>query len=120
VKKATFTPSNSIVFVSDNLRSPAPDHLYGELISPGESCVSVGCYPEVDGPTDFVLGKSEEVAPNEDPAFDGLLDTPTKSLIIATVLDDIVLEDKVADLNTRVRIWVDHPRWPQNVIVGWG
>jgi len=115
-----FSPSNSIVFISDNLQSPAPEHRYGELISRGEFCVSVGCYPEIDGPTEFVLGKAADVVVDAQPSFDGTIETPTRSLIIATVLDEVLLAGKVIDPKTRIRVWVDHPRWPQRVVVGWG
>lgn len=120
MKETRAAPMNSMVFVSDNVASPSPEHVYGALISPGPFCVSVGCYPDVDGETEFILGPSSEVEREDMPRFDGVLETPTRHLIIATVLNDVLLQDEVIDLKTRVRIWSDHPRWPKQIVVAWG
>jgi hypothetical protein len=113
-------PINSIVFVSDNLHTRPPVHTDSDLIHANGESVSVGCYPEIDGNTEFTLGKSKEVTPKFAPAFDGMIETPNRKLMITTVLDEILLETDVSDLNTRVRVWLNHPKWPDKVVVGWG
>lgn len=113
-------PINSIVFVSDNLNTRPPLHTDSDLIHFNGESVSVGCYPEIDGDTEFTLGPAKEVVPNFELAFDGMIETPSRKLMITTVLDEILLETDVADLNTRVRVWLNHPKWPNKVVVGWG
>lgn len=120
MKSTKFSPINSLVFVWDNLGSEPPEPVWGNLICYNATCVSIGCYPEVDGDTEFFLGKAEEISSEFSVVFDGLIKTPNKSLMISTVDEKILLEDRVSDLETRVRVWVSHPRWPEKVVVGWG
>ena len=120
MKTLEFSPINSIVFVSDNLHTRPPVHQDSGLIHFNNESVSVGCYPEVSGSTIFTLGPAREVAPDFELAFDGMIETPSKKLIITTVLDEILLEADVTDLTTRVRVWLNHPKWPDKVVVGWG
>lgn len=120
MNSTSFAPVNSIVFISDNLKSKPPEHVDGSLVSYNEFCVSVGTYPEVDGETEFSLGRADEVGDALQLVFDGIIETPSRMLIISTVWDEVLLEDSVADVETRTRVWVDHPGWPQKLVVGWG
>ena len=120
MNSTNFAPINSIVFISDNLKSKPPEHVYGSLVSFNEFCVSVGTYPEVDGETKFGLGRANEVEDKLQLVFDGMIETPNRNLMISTVLDEVLLETGVEDTRTRTRVWVDHPRWPKNLVVGWG
>lgn len=120
MKKTSFAPINSIVFISDNLKSKPPEHVVGSLISYNESCVSVGTYPEQDGETEFSLGKADEFGDALQLVFDGIIETPSRRLMIWTVWDEILLEAAVPDVETRTRVWVEHPFWPQKLVVGWG
>jgi hypothetical protein len=90
------------------------------LILSTPSCISVNCYPEQDGPTEVVLGKTQEVDPGDNPVFDGDLETPHRTVTVSTVEGNAILESKVPETRTHVRIWVSHPRWPDKVIVGLG
>lgn len=120
MNKIKFGPLNSIVFISDNLKSKPPEHIYGSLVSYNEFCVSIGCYPEIDDNTEFSLGMADEVKGESQLVFDGTIETPNRKLMISTVLDEVLLETDVADVTTRTRVWVDHPRWPKKIMVGWG
>src|SRR5262249_10605559 len=67
----TIRPVNSLIFVSDPAGGAVPDWIRGALILSTPSCISVGCYPEQDGPTQVVLGKRQDVDPGDPPAFEG-------------------------------------------------
>jgi hypothetical protein len=71
-----------------------------------------------DGETLVTLGPASEVDPGEAPAFDAMLDTPNRAVVVSTVERQTVLETRVPNARTRVRIWVDHPSEPDKVIVG--
>jgi hypothetical protein len=114
------SPINSIVFISDNLRSKPPEHVYGALVSYNETCVSVGCYPSDDGETEFFLGRADQLAAEGEIVFDGTIVTPTGSLMISTVDGEVLLEQEVPSARTRVRVWANHLKWPDQVLVGWG
>ncbi|MBO6899770.1 MAG: hypothetical protein JJ864_00355 [Rhizobiaceae bacterium] len=120
MNSTNFAPVNSIVFISDNLTSKPPEHIDGSLVSFNKFCVSVGTYPEVDGETKFSLGRADEVEDALQLVFDGMIETPGRKLIISTVWDEVLLKTGVEDTETRTRVWVDHPRWPKNLVVGWG
>lgn len=111
-------PPNSLLFVSDPNGGKAPYPVRGALILSTDSCISVGCYPEPDGPTEVVLGKMSEVDPGTDPAFEGMLETPGRAIVISTVTAETVMKTIVPGQRTRVRIWVNHPRWPDKIIIG--
>lgn len=84
------------------------------------SCISVGCFPEIDGETEITLGPASEVGLNRLSDFTGNLETPDRAVIVSTVEGDTLLDAKVPTSSTRVRIWLSHPRWPDKVIVGLG
>lgn len=111
-------PVNSLIFVSDREGGDVPLWVEGKLILSTNSCISVRCYPEQDGPTKVTLGAAREVASVAPPDFDGTLKTPTQYVVVRTVTHETILEMSVAELNTRVRIWLSHPRWPDKVVIG--
>src|SRR5262245_57467372 len=114
------SPPNSLLFVSDADGGEAPYPVRDALIISTPSCISVGCCSEQDGPTEVILGRAVEVDPGVEPAFDGDLETPHRAVIVSTVERNTIPESKVTVTRTRVRIWVNHPRWPDKVIVGLG
>ena len=113
-----FSPPNSLLFISDPNGGKAPTPVRGPLILSTPSCISVGCYPEQDGPTEVILGKAQEVDPGGNPAFHGDLETPNRAVVVSTAERETVLEAKGPETRTHVRIWINHPRWPDKVIVG--
>jgi hypothetical protein len=113
-------PVNSLVFISDPAGGVVPEWVRDALILSTPSCISVGCCPEQDGPTEVILGKMQEVDPGFQSAFDGDLETPHRTVTVSTVERNTILQSKVTATRTRVRIWVSHPRWPDKVIVGLG
>lgn len=117
---AKIRPENSLLFVSDVDGGNPPEPVRGPMILSSPSCVSFRCYPEIDGPTEIVLGTGQEVDPGRPAAFDGNLETPSHIVVISTVGMETVLEMNVSDSRTRLRIWLSHPQWPEQVIVGLG
>lgn len=81
-------------------------------------CIGVCCFPEIDGPTEIVIGAGVEVDPGGTPAFDGMLDTFNRKVVVTTVDEETVLSADVRNLRTRVRVWLSHPKWPEKVTIG--
>jgi hypothetical protein len=71
-----------------------------------------------DGETEVTLGSAGEVDPGELPAFDAMLETPNHAVVVSTVEDETVLSARVPGSETRVRIWVNHPTEPDNIVIG--
>lgn len=116
-----YAPPNSIVFVSDVDGEP-PEHWDNELIHHSSSCVSVGCYPEIDGETELTLAPATEPVsgPEFELVFDGMIATPGRQVIISDIDAKRLLSTSVSGLETRIRVWVNDPKLPDKVVVGWG
>jgi len=113
-------PVNSLIFISDKAGGNVPLWEENKQILATNSCVSVACYPEQDGPTEVILGTADEVDPGYQPSFDGLVATPSGVLSVQGVIHDTILAITVDSRATRVRIWPNHPRWADRIIVGIG
>jgi len=113
-------PPNSVVLVADPSDGEIPDTMGGSLIAATNSCVAVGCRSEADGETEFTLGRTDEVDPGSRPAFEGNLKTPNRKIAVRSVLSKTILEAPVPQQHTTIRVWVNDPKEPDNVIVGIG
>lgn len=118
-------PQNSVVFVTDVRGGMPPQYEDGKLINHNEFCVGIVCYPEIDGETEIVLAGAFENGFSEmitglELAYDGNIATPSKVLLISTVMDEPVLQEAVPETVTRLRVWISHPKWPEKVVIGWG
>jgi hypothetical protein len=119
----TLAPPNSLVFIEDAKGGmvPDPDSITPEAgIIATDTCIAVCCLCSDDGPTKITMGPVQEVDPGEHPAFDGILATPTRTVAVTTVEADGVLVANVPALRTRIRIWTNRPKEPDNVVVGFG
>ena len=114
------SPPNSLVFISDPNGGDAPVPTRGAMILSSPSCISVGCFPEIDGETEIILGPASEVGLNRLSDFVGTLETPNRIVAVSTVEGATLLDVRVPASTTRVRIWLSDPRWPDKVIIGLG
>jgi hypothetical protein len=120
VRSASVHPINSVLFISDTDCGTVPIMPNRDATAwSTESCVSFRCYPEQDGPTEINLGPVRDVDPGGVPVFNGEIETPTGKLLVWTVDDETVLEAAAPGPRTRLRIWMDDLRWPEQVIVGY-
>jgi hypothetical protein len=117
-KSAKIAPPYSLVLVGDPSGREIPDIVPGSVIASTSSCIAVGCLSEVDGETDFTLGATRDVNPGIDPAFEGELKTPNRTIAIRSVLGQTILEAPVPQEQTTVRVWVNDPKEPDRVTVG--
>jgi hypothetical protein len=106
------------VFIHGGRDGVARLPIWGTRILATNSCVSVACYPEIDGPTDILCGDANEVGLDRPPDFEGILRTPDRRIVVTTVDDQLVLDVPVLAKLTVLKIWRSHPRWPEIVTVG--
>jgi hypothetical protein len=90
------------------------------FIEDTSSCVSVACLHEIDGEAELSLEAAGRAPANLDLAFDGMIETPTRKLMISAASGEPLLVTKVPSQSTRIRVWRNHPDWPDKVVVGWG
>jgi hypothetical protein len=83
-------------------------------------CISIPCIYWNEGDTNFVVGAASEISPSTEPNFDGMLNTPYRKLVFFDAEVENFATMPVPTVKTRIRVWIDHPRQPQNVVVAWG
>ena len=120
ISSVKIAPPNSLLFISDPNGGVAPFPVKGAQVLATNSCVSIACYPSIDGETAVTLGPSQDVNPGSSPVFDGNLETPNRSIVVSTVEREVVLKEDVPEMTTRVRAWVNKPLMPDQVVIGYG
>ena len=117
-QSTSIAPPNSLLCVSDPKGGIVPDFIPDKLILSTPSFITVGCLPFMDGETTVIIGSAHDVDPGKQPMFDGFLDTSNRSVVVSTVEQEEILREHVSTTRTRVRIWPNDPRWPDEVIIG--
>lgn len=115
----TLAPPNSVLFIADASKGEVPEFIPDLLVLSTDSMISMGCLPDVDGETTVTLGNGADVIRPAELVFDGMLKTPTRRVVVATVEDDMVLAAVVPNVETRIRIWTNRTREPDEVVIGW-
>ena len=109
---------NSLLFIRDAQIKDLPEIDGNGAVWSTLSCVAVCCQPDCDGPTEIIIGNSSELRLGDKPLFDRRLQTPSRRLIVETVLAEKVCEQRVPDVTTRLRIWTNGQRAADKITVG--
>jgi hypothetical protein len=118
VASARVRALNSLLYIRDIATAELPDVDGDAAVWATPSCVAVSCLPDCDGETEILLGPSREVGLRGKPLFDDQLKTPSKSVVVETVLQEIVLRLDVPHRETRLRIWTSGHQAADKVIFG--
>ncbi len=110
-------PPNSVILIEDPSGGEIPASMNQSVIAATDSCIAVGCLAEDDGETEIILGLSGEVSDGDQPAFDGLVKTPSRKVAVRTVHGVTVLETAVPKSEARVQVWVNDTREPDRITV---
>lgn len=117
---ACIAPPYSLVLVMDSSGGVVPSTLSGSVVASTDSCVAVGCRSDVDGVTEFTLGEALDFDPKGQHIFRGRLKTPSRKVVLRTVIGQTILEAPVAQQETTVQVWVNDPNEPNQVFIGIG
>jgi hypothetical protein len=82
-------------------------------------CINIPAIYWNDGDTNVTFGSSAEIFETREPDFDGILNTPNKELILFDANEPQYAIASVPSATTRIRIWMDHPSAPENVVIAW-
>jgi hypothetical protein len=117
-ERIRIAPPNSQFYLEDSKGGESPQIDESPInIWSTPSCILVGCLCFSDGETDLIVSDSGEDAPSVTPAFEGILDTPSRIFQVSTSERTMLLRCKVSDHFSRVRIWTDHPFEPEHILV---
>jgi hypothetical protein len=100
------------MLIEDSSGGDEPTTMDESPIVSTDSCTAVGCKCDADGETEFRLGARAEVDPGSLLIFQGLIKTPSREVVIRSVLGDVVLQTPVSQLETTISIWTNHPTEP--------
>lgn len=114
----TIAPPNALVFLHGETSVAFPLPIWGAQILATNSCVSMRCKADVDGPTEIVLGGLAEVGLVRRADYEGLIRVRGGRVLITTVVDDVLLHMAFDGDVAMVRIWRSHPLWPDSVTIG--
>jgi hypothetical protein len=110
---------NSLLFVGDSSKKELPTIDGNGSVWSTASCVAVSCLPDCDGPTEIIIGALSEVqSRGEKLVFDGEVETPSRAIVVETVLAKKILQRNVLNTRTHIRIWTNGLRDTDKVIVG--
>jgi len=70
-----------------------------------------------DGGTEFTLGRLSELDRPKKPAYEGTLNTPSRQLVIRSVLGVELLGLTVEGDVTRVKIWANDTSEPDRIVI---
>ena len=119
LKAKSLAPSNSIIFVSDVEGWVSPEPVGDAPVQATDTCLFIMCYPEVDGPTKIILAELGELRPTTRPDFTCAIATPRRTVVVSLVEGDVVLKTAVSSTTTTIHVWRSHPKWPEEVVIGW-
>lgn len=121
VKKAAVLLDYCSFYIAgmDEVRVPLDHDLRGVVAS--DDCINVSALPWNEGETTITLGRFEELPPQAaSPGFDGVLNTPEYRVELFDANMPEILSMEVPGTRTRVRIWMNRPLCPDEVIVALG
>lgn len=113
-------PINSLVYIHDATQFDVPELRSDTSVTSTAKCVLLLTYPEVDGPTDVTFDRLPGAGPSLTLQHDALLETPSRTVVMSTVDEQILFSLPVPDAVTRVRIWLNRPFNPDAVVIGLG
>ena len=120
VKKITITPEYLSFYVAGRRNVTIPLHMDRPGIFSSPDCIKVPALYWNDGDTSVTFGPILEITETRDPDFDGILNTPNNELILFDAIEPEFASAKVPSTKTRIRVWIDHPIEPENVVIAWG
>ena len=111
---------NSLVFIRDPQIRDIPEIDGRSAVWSTKACVAVSCLPDCDGETKITIGAEKEIKQDGVLLFDGQVETPSRTVVVETVLSETLLEASVPNIRTRVRIWTDGFPDAEKVVIGLG
>lgn len=108
---------NSLIFIRDAKLEDVPEIDGQAAYWASESCVAVTCLPDSEGETAIILGSGAEVGRRDTPLLDRVIASPSRVVLVETVLANKILSSDVQSARTRLRIWTNGHRATNILII---
>lgn len=120
VQRMSIAPEYVSFYVAGRRNVRIPTHMDRRGVLSSKDCILIPAYYWSDGDTYVTFGPASEVTEARNPDFDGILNTPNNEIILFDANNPQFAISHVPSEKTRIRVWMDHPIEPQNVVIAWG
>lgn len=120
VQHLSIAPEYVSFYVAGRQNVDIPLHMDRRGILSSKDCVNIPALYWNDGDTHVTLGPASEIPHIGEPDFDGILNTSNLEFILFDANEPQFAIVQVPSTKTRIRVWIDHPTEPQNLIIAWG
>jgi hypothetical protein len=118
-QRVEIAAQNGLIFLMDALGGHLPDSTWkkGDKVLSTQSCISIACMNDCNGPTALILGSFNQVGRVNSPIFDDSLETPNRIIVCQLVDCTEVARVATERIKSRVRIWTNRSIEPDEVVV---
>ncbi|RYZ75308.1 MAG: hypothetical protein EOP04_33480 [Proteobacteria bacterium] len=120
VQRMSIAPEYVSFYVAGRRNVRIPTHMDRRGVLSSNDCILIPAHYWSDGDTDVTFGPASEITETRNPDFDGILNTPNNEIILFDANNPQFAISRVPSAKTRIRVWMDHPSEPENVIIAWG
>lgn len=120
ILRFSIAPEYNSIYLAGRAIRDVPYDFRERVIPHTPDCISIPCMYLDDGDTHFTVGEASEITMPTPPTFDGILNTPSKRLVFFDANEPEFASLPLPTIKTRIRVWVDHPTQPENVVIVWG
>ena len=119
VQRMSIAPEYVSFYVAGRRNVRIPTHMDRRGVLSSKDCILIPAYYWSDGDTNVTFGSISEMTGIRKPDFDGILNTPNNELILFDAIEPEFASAHVPSTKTRIRVWIDHPIEPENVVIAW-
>lgn len=120
VQHLSMAPEYVSFYVAGRRNVDIPTHMDRRGVLSSKDCILIPALYWNDGDTHVTFGPASEIKENRKPDFDGILNTPNNEIILFDANNPQFAISRVPSAKTRIRVWIDHPTEPENVVIAWG
>jgi hypothetical protein len=120
IKSITTEPPHPFVVITEDMdTAELPTEFPTESwFAATKSCIYAGCN-SADGDVTIAIGPTQRPTKSSPLLlFNGVIETPNKMLRVWTSEWKLLLEEKAPAIRTRVRIWGNRPKFPDDIVIG--
>ncbi len=115
----TFKPRNSLVLISSNFYTLAPESMNDNLVSATEECVAVGTSPEDDLSTVITISNdiSDPIPANLEQVYEGIIKIHAETIGVFSVLGERFAMVPVNSTCARIIILANDAVAPDRIVI---